>query len=45
MVEAAGVEPKCPHGWRGFTSTWATFGPQWATSRAKLVDKTSADFS
>ena len=31
MVEAAGVEPKYPHGWRGFTSAWATWGPQRAT--------------
>jgi len=28
VVEAAGVEPKCPHGWRGFTAKRATWGPQ-----------------
>jgi hypothetical protein len=33
LVEAAGVKPKCPHGWRGFTAKRATWGPQRATSR------------
>ena len=32
MVGAAGVEHKYHHGWRGFTSVWATWWPQWATN-------------
>ena len=31
LVEAAGVEPKHPHDWRGFTAKRATWGPQGTT--------------
>ena len=45
LVEAAGVEPKYPHGWHGFTSVWATWGPHQELNWLLKQARTSADNS
>jgi hypothetical protein len=46
MVNAAGVKPINPHGWRGFTAkraTWGTQGPHEELNRLLKKARTSDD--